>query len=359
MTMDLMKIGEEANLDVQRQNINLPANYSPQNALAAAYLVLKQIKDKNKKPVLDVCTEESIKECLFSMIVQGLNPIKHQCGFIPYGTKLTLSREYMGSITVAKRVDSSIKDIRAQVIYKGDKIIMDVINGRRHIKTEQTFETMMNNEIIGAYAVAVDHEENQIYTDLMTIDQIKQSWKQSQLHPVTESGEVRADSTHAKFEEEMVKKTIYNRLCKTIINTSDDETLLREVEATEESLDASDIIEIEVQKNANKKLIDFNKAKESGGQDKDIINVTPNNSVEVGKPENATMDQARMITGLSVELKQKEKMMHVISGYVGRNVKKLSELTFDEANEYIDVLNQQIKDIPKNDEDSAPDWANA
>lgn len=334
MSLDLMKIGEEASLDVRKQGINLPANYSPQNALAAAYLVLKQTKDKNKKPVLDVCTEDSIKECLFSMIVQGLNPIKHQCAFIAYGTKLTLSREYMGSIAVAKRVDSTIKDIRAQVIYKGEKVKIDTLNGRKHITTEVDFETMMNADIIGAYAIAVDENEEQIYTDIMSLDQIKQSWKQSKLNPVTEKGNVNSNSTHGKFEEEMVKKTIYNRLCKKIINTSDDETLLQKVEESDEQLTASDAIDVEIEQNANQKVIDFE----------------PKQATLAA----ATIEQARTITGLSTELNQKEKMMSEISGYFGKDVKKISELTFDQAAEYITVLDDQVKESNKNDK---PEWA--
>jgi len=64
--------------------INLPANYSAPNALKSAALILQQTQDRNKQPVLKVCDSSSIQNCLFDMVVQGLNPAKKQCYFIAY-----------------------------------------------------------------------------------------------------------------------------------------------------------------------------------------------------------------------------------------------------------------------------------
>jgi hypothetical protein len=44
--------------------------------------------------------------------------------------------------------------------------------------------------------------------------------------------------------------------------------------------------------------------------------------------------------------------MDEISGYFDKKIDKISELTFNEANEYIEILNQQT-------EDNSPDWADA
>ena len=84
--------------------LTLPKDYSPENALKSAYIILQETVDKDKKPVLSVCTTASIASCLLDMVVQGLSPLKKQCYFIAYGSKLTLSRSYFGSIAIAKRV---------------------------------------------------------------------------------------------------------------------------------------------------------------------------------------------------------------------------------------------------------------
>ena len=43
-------------------------------------------------------------------------------------------------------------------------------------------------------------------------------------------------------------------------------------------------------------------------------------------------------------------MMEEISGYVNKKIAKISELTFNEAEEYIEILKQQT-------EEDSPDWA--
>ena len=72
--------------------LKLPANYSAANALKSAWLILQETKDRNDKPALVVCTKESVANALLDMVVQGLSPMKKQCYFIVYGSKLTLQR---------------------------------------------------------------------------------------------------------------------------------------------------------------------------------------------------------------------------------------------------------------------------
>ena len=79
---------------LERGEIHLPDNYSPENALKSAYLKLQETKDKSGKPVLSVCTSTSIANSLFDMVIQGLNPAKEQCYFIAYGNQLVCQRSY-------------------------------------------------------------------------------------------------------------------------------------------------------------------------------------------------------------------------------------------------------------------------
>ncbi|MFH2219090.1 MAG: recombinase RecT, partial [Pseudomonadota bacterium] len=65
--------------------IHFPPDYSPQNALRSAWLILQNTQDRNKKPALEVCTKASVYNALFDMVITGLNPEKKQGYFIVYG----------------------------------------------------------------------------------------------------------------------------------------------------------------------------------------------------------------------------------------------------------------------------------
>lgn len=337
MTMDLMKIGNNITSELKQSSVVTPQNYSLSNALKSAYLILQETVDRNKKPALEVCTPGSIHNALLNMVCQGLNPAKNQCYFVVYGTQLQCIRSYMGAQMTAKIVNPSIKDIRAQTVYEGDIVEVDVVNGQNVIK-KHTPKSMFASkaDIVGAYALAVGHDEKIIDIDIMSMDDIKSSWKQSKVNPIAESGAVNQNSTHGKFTAEMAKRTVINRLCKRIINTSDDTKLLNSVIATDDEIKAADVVQLEINEKANRKVLDYD----------DVVEIDSNQTPP------ATIKQARMISDLSSQLNQKDKMMDEISGYFDKKIAKISELTFNEANEYIDILNQQTK------EDS-PDWADA
>lgn len=226
----------------------LPDNYAAGNALISAQLILNGTLDRNKKPVLEACTEASVAQALMDMVIQGLSPAKKQCYFIAYGTQLTMIRSYHGAKAVCMRANPEIKDIRAQVIYEGDQFEETITNGLRAFKHKSEFGNIDDNKIKGAYAVAVDHSDNVIYAEAMTFDQIKQNWKKSKVAPVLAGGKLKADTTHAEFPGEMSKRTVVNRLAKLILNVSDDSDLVlhESVRRTDEAeFSTSDAIEAE------------------------------------------------------------------------------------------------------------------
>jgi recombination protein RecT len=198
--------------------IALPADYSAENALRSALLIL-QDPDKQGKTLLDNATSHSVAQALFSMAIQGLNPAKRQCSFIVYGDKLTMQREYAGSIALARRY-SNMKDIYAGVIYKGDvfEYAIDTTTGMKHITNHsQRLENIVDTNIIGAYAV-VTFADGSHNTEIMTMAQIQKSWAQ---------GPAKGDSlAHRNFPGEMAKKTVINRACKLLIAASDDSVLM-------------------------------------------------------------------------------------------------------------------------------------
>jgi len=199
--------------------IALPPDYSAENALRSAWLILQDMKDKANLPVLQSSTPDSIANSLFNMVVQGLNPAKRQCSFIVYGNKLTLQREYAGSIALARRY-SSMKNIYAGVIYKGDvfEFAIDTTTGMKKITSHaQRMENLDDAKIIGAYAV-VTFDDGSVNTEIMTMAQIQKSWEQG-----PNKGKSPA---HTNFPGEMAKKTVINRACKLLIAASDDSVLM-------------------------------------------------------------------------------------------------------------------------------------
>ena len=98
--------------------IHFPADYSPQNALKQAWLILQDTQNKDRQPVLQTCTVASINKALMDMVIQGLNPKKSQGYFIAYGNQLTFQRSYFGSMALAKRVNPDIADIVAEVVFE-------------------------------------------------------------------------------------------------------------------------------------------------------------------------------------------------------------------------------------------------
>lgn len=210
-----------------------PPEYNVSNALRSAWLMLTDQKDKNDKPVLEVCTAPSIANALFKMVVQGMNPAKAQCYFIPYGNQLTFQRSYMGSYALAKRV-SDLKEVNAVLIYENDVFSYDIdtATGRKKIlEHTQKFENIDITKIKGGYAILVFNDGT---TDvvIMTMDQIKKSWEQGQTKGTSKA--------HVNFTDEMALKTIRSRAVKLIINSSDDSYLMQEDESKDEAKASAD-----------------------------------------------------------------------------------------------------------------------
>lgn len=235
--------------------LHFPANYSPENAMKSAWLKLQEIKDKNYKPVLESCTKDSIANALLNMVVQGLNPAKNQGYFIAYGQTLTFQRSYFGTMAVTKRVTGA-KSIDANVIYEGDDVDYEMVNGRvKNLKHKQKFGNINKENIIGAYCI-IDLGDDDVYTELMTMDEIRQAWSQSQMWGKDQKVEKKG-STHDNFKQEMAKKTVINRACKKFINSSDDGSLIiNHFNQTDEMVEEAQL-EQEVEENANKEFIDI------------------------------------------------------------------------------------------------------
>lgn len=281
------------------------------------------------------CTPESKYKAILSMITQGLNPLKGQCSFVPYGNQLQLLRDWSGSIMVAKRENKNIAAINSKVVRESDHFDLDIINGVYTILKHKPDVKNLNSPIIAAYAVAVGHDGKVIDADFMSYDDIKSTWKNAQLkykgEPVVrQDGSIHPQSNHGKYPEKMTTKTVVHRLCRSIIKSSGNESIVEAADLDDEFV-AAEPEPVEPQ------VIDFAPRQE---------------------PQ-ATPEQADKIVEIAKQIGELDYMLTDVSSFVQRDIKKLRELTELEANRYIEMKLKSIVQQPPPDEpssDETPPW---
>lgn len=201
----------------QAGELRLPADYSPENALKAAYLTLQDVKNKDGRPALEVCKSSTVANALLKMVVWGLSPLKKQCDFIVRGDTLCCDPEYTGNIALAVRY-GGLKHHKGNAIFNGDDFKFEVgIDGRRKlIHHKQSLESI-GGDVIGAY-VTYELEDGTQDMEIMNISQIRNSWLQ---------GAAKGTSiAHKNFTDQMAIKTVYNRMTKLLIRASNDAPLM-------------------------------------------------------------------------------------------------------------------------------------
>lgn len=232
----------------QKQELGLtfPARYNPANELMGAYLVLKEATDKNGKPVLDVCSTESIATALMRMVNGHLSVLQGQCYLIPYGGKLQCQPSVYGNEANAK--DCGMKDINASVIYEGDTFKYHKEDGITVIDVhEQDFMNIDLNKIKGVYAVAI-MQDGKKKAEVMNMNQVKTAWQQG--YGYKENG----NGTHQRFADQMAMKTVKNRLTKDIIRGGGNAELVNAYDNFEEhEYDDRTALDVayEIEQNAN------------------------------------------------------------------------------------------------------------
>jgi recombination protein RecT len=176
----------------------------------------------------------------------------------------------MGTVAVTKRL-KGVKDVKAYCIYEGDEFEQEFNLDTATLKITKynpKFENIDINKIKGAFAIVLG-EDGPIHTEVMNINQIKNSWNQG--YAKGKSG------AHSNFTDEMAKKTVINRACKMFVNTSDDSDILVEAfnNTDKEPYEEKDIVSVdyevkqEITEKANTKEIDIKEDEEK------VIDVDP------------------------------------------------------------------------------------
>jgi recombination protein RecT len=195
--------------------VTLPKGYDISRAVKNFCFALPNVKNIEK------ATKESIMQAAHDYITQGLDVGKHQCALIVYGDRLTVQREYFGAVNQAMRLNPDVKEIsHGAVIHEGEDVAIDYDKfGRLSITHKPDFKCW-NKPIAGAYAI-VTYYDGSTDAELMTIDEIKTAWAKSR----------NGNEVHKAFPAEMCKKTVLNRLCKKLINKSDDAAIIDDIDA--------------------------------------------------------------------------------------------------------------------------------
>lgn len=204
----------------QDRRLVLPPNYSVGNALASAWLILQNVKDRNGQPALKVCTPQSIANALLDMAIMGHNPAKKHGYFIVYGDQLTWFPSYFGKCASLKRIDGIEHEPIGTLIYDGDEIVLghNELGEEMIVEHKTSWQNKLKGNIVGAYATVTYKDVKR--SAVMTMAEIKEAWAKN-----PSPGNKR---DHDTFTGEFAKRTVINRLVKPILQTSNDDDLLAE-----------------------------------------------------------------------------------------------------------------------------------
>lgn len=195
--------------EYQDAGMVLPPNFNPANSLKKARFILNDMK-VNGKPVLEVCSQASIIQCLLESVTKGLSYDEAQIYFIPRNGVMTNMESVYGRILRAKRASKNYKPIVGYV-HEGDvfEIGHNLETGSTIIKKHETSLENLDKPIIAAYAYVTDNDGNTEVT-IMTKREWLTSWKKSP----------NGCAVAKEFEKDMIFRTIVKKSTKSLVNAN-------------------------------------------------------------------------------------------------------------------------------------------
>ena len=227
--------------EMSEAGFTLPADYNPTNAIKASMLVLQEIKDKNGKSALEVCTQASIQAALFKMLCYGENVANIQGYFVVYGNQLQYQESYFGKVLRVRRIFPEWEP-RPNIVHEGDtfKYTVNPETGRRELVEHTQPLENLDKPIVGGYIYLPCADGGKdLY--VMTAKQIAAAWSKSR------SG----GATAKQFPEKMAMKTIVNSGCTMVINSNPSQSTVADnsddpnaPEHVPEYADAEEVVEV-------------------------------------------------------------------------------------------------------------------
>ena len=221
--------------------VTMPKDCNYVNAVKATMLKLQEVKDKNGKPALEVCTPSSIQSALFTMVVKGLDVSKNQAYLVVYNDKLQLQESYFGKVLQVKRIFPEWEP-RPNIVHEGDtfKYTVNPETGRRELVEHTQSLENLDKPIVGGYIYLPCADGGKdLYC--MTYKQILTAWQKSR------SG----GATAKAFPEKMAMKTLVNSGCTMVINSTPSQSIVADnsddpnaPEPVPEYADAEEVVEV-------------------------------------------------------------------------------------------------------------------
>lgn len=195
--------------EYQELGLVLPDGFNPANSLKKARFILNDMK-VNGKPVLEVCSQASIVQCLLESVTKGLSYDEMQIYFIPRGNQMTNMESVYGRIVRAKRASKNYKPIVGYV-HEDDifEFGTDVETGVLKIYKHETKLENLDKPIIAAYAYVTDNNGDTEIT-IMTKREWLTSWKKSP----------NGCAVAKEFEKDMIFRTIVKKSTKSLVNSN-------------------------------------------------------------------------------------------------------------------------------------------
>ena len=195
--------------EYQELGLVLPEGFNPANSLKKARFILNDMK-VNGKPVLEVCSQASIVQCLLESVTKGLSYDEMQIYFIPRGNQMTNMESVYGRIVRAKRASKNYKPIVGYV-HEDDvfEFGTDVETGVLKIYKHETRLENLDKPIVAAYAYVADNNGNTEIT-IMTRREWLTSWKKSP----------NGCAVAKEFEKDMIFRTIVKKSTKSLVNSN-------------------------------------------------------------------------------------------------------------------------------------------
>lgn len=195
--------------EYQEIGLVLPDGFNPANSLKKARFILNDMK-VNGQPVLEVCTQASIVQCLLESVTKGLAYDEMQIYFIPRGNQMTNMESVYGRIVRAKRASKNYKPIVGYV-HEDDvfEFGTDIESGVLKIYKHETKLENLDKPIIAAYAYVTDNDGNTEIT-IMTKREWLTSWKKSP----------NGCAVAKEFEKDMIFRTIVKKSTKSLVNSN-------------------------------------------------------------------------------------------------------------------------------------------
>lgn len=201
-------------ISTPEKGLKIPEGYNYANEITSAMLyIANNVKDKNNRPAMQVCTKDSIMMAVRDMAINGLSIIRNQVYPIVYEDRLALQTSYFGTMASLKNIFPNL-DITANVLYEGDKFdyCYDERGQYYYIMNVRSSLENRDKPIIAAYGTIFDKTTGErIYGQVMTMKEIKMCWSHSKS---------KEQKVHSEFPQEMAQRTVINRLCKRFLKAA-------------------------------------------------------------------------------------------------------------------------------------------